>query len=299
MTTPEPFFTAIRIDRPRERVFRITLNRPEARNAQNYQMLYELNDAMNIAARDDEVRVVILAAAGPDFSSGHDLRETTQLETLQSRDPVGVWCGFGCAGAEGRMAREKEVYLGFCERWRSIPKPTIAQVQGRVIAGGLMLVWPCDLIVAASDACFMDNTVAMGVAGAEFFSHPWELGLRKAKEMLFTADFVSADDAWRLGMINHVAAPEKLEAFTLELASKIASKPSFALKLVKEALNAAQDAQGRGAAQNTAFALHQLSHAHNMDQFGMPIDPTGIQSDRVRQSSSRFNRDPHEKKTGS
>jgi enoyl-CoA hydratase len=110
-------------------------------------------------------------------------------------DTVGTWCGFGCEGAAGRMAIEKELYLGLSERWRNIPKPTIAEVQGKVIAGGLMLVWPCDLIVASEDAQFADNTVAMGIAGAEFFNHPWELGARKAKEMLFTCRG-SPDSPW-------------------------------------------------------------------------------------------------------
>ena len=107
-------------------------------------------------------------------------------------DTVGTWCGFSCDGAEAQMAREKEIYLGFSERWRNIPKPTIAEVQGKVIAGGLMLVWPCDLIITSEDAAFADNTVAMGVCGAEFFDHPWELGVRQAKEMLFTSAEVSA-----------------------------------------------------------------------------------------------------------
>lgn len=275
--------TTVLVEKVGPEIMRITLNRPETRNAQSYQMLYELNDAFDIAARDQETKVIILAAAGPHFSSGHDLLATypQQIEQMSAFNPVGTWCGFECAGAEGRMAREKEIYVGFSERWRNIPKVTIAQVQGKVIAGGLALIWPCDLIVATEDAMFADNTVAMGVSGAEFFNHPWELGIRKAKEMLFTADFITAQEAHRLGMVNHVVGREELESFTLELAERIAKKPRFALKLVKEALNAAQDAQGRPAAMNTSFALHQLSHAHNMDLFGTPIDPSGIMSKSV------------------
>ena len=189
---------------------------------------------------------------------------------------VGTWCGFECAGAEAQMAREKEIYIGFSERWRNIPKPTIAEVQGKCIAGGLMLVWPCDIIVAADDAAFLDNTVAMGVGGAEFFNHPWELGVRKAKELLFTADWLSAQEAEKLGMVNHVVPRDTLTSFTLALAEKIATKPLFALKLAKEAVNAAQDAQGRSSAMQTAFALHQLAHSHNMQVHGMLIDPSGI-----------------------
>jgi enoyl-CoA hydratase len=277
-----PEYATILYDKPRDRVARITLNRPETRNAQDTRLLYELNDAFDVAAQDDGVHVIILAANGPHFSSGHDLRETELRDVMSQYRTVGTWCGFGCAGAEAQMAREKEIYLGLSERWRNMPKPTIAAVQGRVIAGGLMLVWPCDLIVASDDASFSDNTVLMGVSGAEYFGHPWELGVRKAKEMLFTAEPIGADEALRLGMVNHVVAAGELETFTLSLAERIAAKPLFALKLAKEAVNAAQDAQGRVNAMQTSFALHQLCHSHNTTVFGMAIDPSGIDPKVVR-----------------
>lgn len=174
------------------------------------------------------------------------------------------------------MAREKEIYLGLSERWRNIPKPTIAAVQGKCIAGGLMLAWPCDIIVASDDAQFLDNTVEMGVGGVEFFHHPYEVGARKAKEMLFTADWLSAQEAKALGMVNQVAPRAELERYTLALAERIAKKPAFALKLAKEAVNAAEDAAGRKSAMDVAFALHQLAHSHNMQVHGMMIDPTGV-----------------------
>jgi enoyl-CoA hydratase len=174
------------------------------------------------------------------------------------------------------MAVEEEIYLGMCRRWRNIPKPTIAQVQGKCIAGGLMLAWVCDLIVASDDAMFSDPVVQMGVCGVEYFAHPWELGARKAKEMLFTADWVTAEEAHRLGMVNHVVPRDELESFTLALAQKIAEKPSFALKLAKEAVNQTLEAQGQWQAMLAVFNLHQLAHAHNQELFGMRIDPTGI-----------------------
>ena len=261
-----------------EHIVRIVLNRPDSRNAQDTGLLYALNDAFDRAAQDDAVKVIILAAAGPHFSSGHDLRENGTIgEQMAPFDVVGTWCGFGCAGAEARMAREKEIYLGLSERWRNIPKPTIAQVQGKCISGGLMLAWPCDLIVAAHDAAFCDNTVGMGVGGVEYFGHPWELGPRKAKELLFTADWLTAQEARSLGMVNHVVPADELAEFTLDLAKRIATKPLFALKLAKEAVNAAEDAQGRASAMNTAFALHQLAHSHNMQVHGMAVDPSGLQ----------------------
>ncbi len=269
-------FQTLLYETPAPHIARIVLNRPDTRNAQDTRLLYELNDAFDKAAQDNDIKVIILAANGPHFSSGHDLRERDTHAAMKDYPTVGTWCGFECAGAEAQMAREKEIYIGFSERWRNIPKPTIAEVQGKCIAGGLMLVWPCDIIVAADDAAFLDNTVAMGVGGAEFFNHPWELGVRKAKELLFTADWLTAAEAEKLGMVNHVVPRYELTTFTLTLAEKIATKPLFALKLAKEAVNAAQDAQGRSSAMQTAFALHQLAHSHNMQVHGMLIDPSGI-----------------------
>lgn len=269
-------FETILVERPEPAILRITLNRPEARNAQNATMLYELNAAFDIAARDEEVSVVILAANGPHFSAGHDLNIDGFPAEMAQWDPVGTWCGFGCKGAEGRMAIEAELFTGLPERWRNIPKVTIAQVHGKVISGALALVWPCDLVVAADNASFADLTVDLGVAGSEYFNHPWELGIRKAKELLFTADFFDAQEAYRLGMVNHVVPLDQLESFTFALARKISRKPAFALKLIKEALNAAQDAQGRASTQNISFALHQLTHAHNEQVYGMPIDPSSL-----------------------
>ena len=265
-------------DEPADHVARITLNRPEKRNAQDTNFLYQLNAAFDRAAIDDNVKVIVLASNGPHFSAGHDLMEPDPVGAMGQWRTVGTWCGFGCAGAESQMAREKELYLGLCERWRNIPKPTIAQVQGKCIAGGMMLAWPCDIIIASENASFQDNTVAMGVGGVEFFAHPWELGIRQAKEFLFTGGWLSARDAWRMGMVNHVVADDELAEFALGMARTISSRPMFALKLAKEALNAAQDAQGRVNAMQTAFALHQLAHSHNMQRFGMLVDPSGIPS---------------------
>jgi enoyl-CoA hydratase len=266
-------FETVLFERPSEKVARIVLDRPEVRNAQSMRMLYELNGAFDLAAQDDSVSVIILAANGPDFSAGHDLRESDALQVVTDHHRVGTWCGFGCAGAESQMAVEKEMYIGLSERWRNLPKPTIAAVQGKVIAGGLMLVWPCDLIVAADDALFCDNTVSMGVSGAEFFNHPFEVGVRKAKEMLFTSDFLTAEEVHRLGMVNHVVPLDDLQSYTLELASRIAEKPLLALRLAKEAVNVAQDNQGRVNAMQTSFAYHQLCHSHNQQVHGMIIDP--------------------------
>jgi len=283
-----PEFQTILYETPSEGIVRIVLNRPDKRNAQNTRMLYELNSAFEYAAEDDAVKVVILAANGPHFSAGHDLAEDTRLSNMDEFKSVGLWCGYACAGAEGHMGFEKEVYLGFSERWRNFAKPTIAEVQGKCIAGGLMLVWPCDIIMAADNAQFCDNTVNMGIAGAEFFNHPWELGVRKAKEFLFTADSFSAEEAHRLGMVNHVVPLAELQSATLALAQKIAAKPMFVLKLLKEAVNTAEDVQGRANAMKTSFALHQLSHSHNMELYGLRADPSFLRDSGFAAKNPRF-----------
>ena len=194
-------YEAITYEVPAPGVARIMLDRPEVANAQNKQMLYELNDAFDVAVADDEVKVIILGANGKHFSSGHDLRDGADFADFDTVMPVG---GFTQPGAHGMMAREEEVYLGFCQRWRVVPKPTIAQVQGKVIAGGLMLVWPCDLVVASDDASFSDPVVAFGVNGVEYFAHAFELGPRRAKELLFTGEAMGAEEAKAIGMVNRV-----------------------------------------------------------------------------------------------
>ena len=224
--------------------------------------------------RDDSVRVIILAADGKHFSSGHDLRAGTDMAGI---DPIGTWCCFGAEGAEGYMATEAEMYVGLCWRWRNIPKPTIAQVQGKVIAGGLMLVWPMDLVVCSDDATFSDPVVAFGVNGHEYFTHPFEAGARLAKEMLFTGRAITADEAYRRGMVNRVVAGTDLERETLALAEHIARRPSFGLTLAKQSVNNSLDAMGMYTAIQSAFGLHHVGHNHNLRLYDSLVDPTGLQ----------------------
>ena len=186
-------------------VTRITMNRPEYRNAQNSAMTYALDDAFYAAAADDEVKVIILAGEGKHFSAGHDIGTPGRDIDQSFPRRAGLWWDHvGKDGAESRYAREEEVYLGMCRRWRELPKPVIAQVQGACIAGGLMLAWICDLIVAADDAFFADPVVRMGIPGVEYFAHPWVMGPRQAKEFLFLGERVDAARALQLGMVNRV-----------------------------------------------------------------------------------------------
>jgi enoyl-CoA hydratase len=259
---------------PAPGVARLTLNRAYAKNAQSLSLLHALDDQFTRAMRDEDVRVIILAAAGSDFSAGHDLRKLLDSEEPAQFGGRASSGNFEGPGGEGYMAREEEAYMQMCRRWRNLTKPTVAQVQGNCIAGGLMLAWVCDLIIASDDAKFLDPVLAWGGNGVEYFAHPWEFGPRKAKELLFTGDTFTAEEAWRLGMVNHVVPRGELEAYTLGLATRIAQKPSFALKTAKQSVNAAVDAQGQQQALDTAFQIHHLTHYQNRVLFGGKlVDP--------------------------
>ena len=267
-------WSRVRYDTPADGVARITLARAEAANAQDYLMLSELNKAFDAAAQDDSVRVIVLAADGKHFSSGHDLRDDPDMDDFE---PVGTQCHFDAAGAEGYMAREAEMYVGLCWRWRNLPKPTIASVQGKVIAGGLMLVWPMDLIVCSDDATFSDPVVAFGVNGHEYFVHPYEAGQRLAKDMLFTGRAITAHEALQHGMVNRVVPRADLETETLALATHIAKRPMFGLTLAKQSVNNSMDAMGMYTSIQSAFGLHHVGHNHNRLVHGSLVDPTGVQ----------------------
>lgn len=281
MTETPPSDSSVLYETPAEGVARVVLNRPSKHNAINPRMIYEVNAAFDRALYDDSIKVIILSANGRHFSAGHDITETVEeyCDFVQSSpDKVGTWSGFKEPAAHGWYAAESEAYLQTAKRWRNLSKPTIAQVQGKCIAGALIFAWVCDLIVASEGAIFSDPVVTFGVSGVEWLAHPWELGHRKAKELLFTADSWTAQEAWRLGMVNHVVPDEQLGDFTLSLARKIAGKPSFALKMAKEAVNRTLDIQGQSNAIDAAFSLHHLCHNQNFRVFGWGMDPTHVPS---------------------
>lgn len=248
------------------RVARITLNRPQARNAQNRGMLVELGEAFERAEADDIVRVVILRGAGSAFSAGHDLGTA---ESIAEREPgPDQHPSFGCnggtlGGAEGRVRQEWHYYFENTKRWRKLRKITIAQVHGKVLSAGLMLAWCCDLIVAADDTVFADVVgTRLGMCGVEYFAHPWEFGPRKAKELLLTGDSINAEEACALGMVSKVFAAGDLSERTVEFAARIGKVPSMAAMLIKDSVNQAQDAMGFSTALDACFTIHQLNHAH-------------------------------------
>jgi enoyl-CoA hydratase len=250
---PERQFILYETDGP---VALLTLDRPEARNAQHPPFLEQLDLAYRRAEDDAGVKVIVLRANGPHFSAGHDISPDSMRLFRKEIDLEN-------RGVEGHYAWEEVNYLGLSRRWRDIPKPTIAAVQGKCIAGGLMLCWPCDLILASDDAQFADPVARMGIGGVEYHGHTWELGARKAKELLFTGQFIDAQEAWRLGMVNRVVPRAELDKATLELARKIAEMDSFALRMSKAAVNRTLDAMGQWNAMQTVFDLHHLGHAHS------------------------------------
>lgn len=262
----------IRYEKPAPAIARIVLARPEKRNAQDKSMLYAIDDAFTRAVRDDDVRVIILAADGPDFSSGHDLGAMWEMDDAPTKGLTG---GFNGGGAEGWYATEEELFTGLSLRWRDIPRPTIAEVRGRVIGGGLMLMWPCDLVVASDNATFADPVTAFDMNGAEYFTHLWELGARRAKELLFTGDAISAREAHQIGMVNRVVPDDQLENEALRLAQRIAERPPFGIRMAKRSVNIGLDIQGQRTAVEAAFGLHHVGHSHNHRVHGVMADPNG------------------------
>jgi len=247
----------------------VTMNRPRYRNAQNSAMTYALDEAFTRAVDDPQVSVIVLAGAGEHFSAGHDIGTPGRdVQRSFPRRAVLWWDHVGAPGADGRYAREAEVYLGMCRRWREIPKPTIAMVQGACIAGGLMLAWCCDLIIASDDAFFADPVLRMGIPGVEYFAHPWMLGPRLAKEILFTGDRFGARRAYEVGMVNDVVPRAELAERTFAVADRIATMPRFGLSLAKRAVNQCEDLMGMRSGMEAAFGLHHLAHAHNAETAG-------------------------------
>jgi enoyl-CoA hydratase len=257
----------------------VTMSRPQYRNAQNSAMTYALDAAFTRAVEDDDVHVIVLAGEGEHFSAGHDIGTPERDHHVHYENRAVVWWDHvDRAGGDQRFAREMEVYLGMCRRWRELPKPTIAMVQGACIAGGLMLAWVCDLIVASDDAFFADPVVRMGIPGVEYFAHPWVLGPRFAKEILYTGDRFTAQRAHEVGMVSRVVPRADLERETLALASRIAAMPAFGLALTKKAVNQCEDQMGLRNGIDSAFGLHQFALAHNAEVGTDSLGGVGIKA---------------------
>ena len=227
----------------------ITLNRPDAANAQNTALIEALDAAFDRAEEDDEIRVVILAAEGKHFSAGHDLKELLAGEEYWAaqRDTP-----------EGKLRHEQTMYFDKLVRIRDFRKPTIAAVQGACSAAGLMLACMCDLIVAADDAQFSNPVLRMSGVGVELLIEPWELGPRKAKEFLFLAQVITAADAERFGLVNRVVTRAELASTARAMAAQVALIPPLTAETVKASINNMVDTMGQRESWRYHFMLHQF-----------------------------------------
>jgi enoyl-CoA hydratase len=208
---------------------RVKLNRPRYLNAQSQLMLEEMDDAFNAAVSDNDVRVIILSGEGDHFSSGHDLGTPEEKEDQVRRAyPQGV---------PGVFIRMQKIFLEYGFRWRDLPKPTIAMVHGYCIYGGWQIASSMDFIVAAEDTKFLTSFI-------EYFSVPWDLGIRQTKEVLFQNSFISPQKAMELGFVNRVVPRERLEQETLAMAETFAETDPFLIRMTKLSINQAQDAMG-------------------------------------------------------
>jgi enoyl-CoA hydratase len=241
----------------------ITLNRPGFNNAQNGQMTYALDDAFNRAVQDDNVRCIVLGGNGKHFSAGHDIGTPGRDVHKHFENRLMVPGHVNKPAAELLYTREQEQYLGMCRRWRDVSKPTIAMVQGACIAGGLMLAWVCDLIVATDDAFFQDPVNRMGIPGVEYFAHAFELPPRVAKEFLLLGERMTAQRAEQFGMVNKIVTRDELRATVAEMAAKLVAQPRLGNWLTKQAVNHVEELRGKRSAMDAVFHMHHFAHAQN------------------------------------
>ena len=231
----------------------ITMNRPKVANAQNTALIDAVDAAFDHADADDDVRVVVLAGAGKHFSAGHDLK------AIVGHEGADEWVAMRDT-PEGKFRHEQVMYVERCRRIHDFRKPTIAAVQGKCVAAGLMLACMCDLIVAADDAAFSNPVLRMSGAAVELLVEPWELGIRQAKEFLLAAEELDAQEALRLGLVNRVVPREELAERVGDLARRIALVPPVTAQVVKASINHVAELQGQSASWKYHFMAHHWVH---------------------------------------
>ena len=211
-------------------VARLILNRPERLNAQSHRLLYEMDAAFAQAASDPQVRIVVLSGSGRSFSSGHDIDSPEAVEERRERerDDADRW-------ALGE--RYKQLYVDMHMRWRNLPKPTLAMVHGYCFFGGWMIAAAMDIVYASDDALFVPTY-------GDYMTTCWDVGPRKAKELLFGNRIITAKEAMEWGFVNRVFPPDKLEAETLSYAARVAENDAVSLRAIKHTINQSQDMQG-------------------------------------------------------
>jgi enoyl-CoA hydratase len=217
----------------------ITLNRPQYRNAQSYHLLDDLDAALDAAAADHEVKVIIVRGAGGNFSSGHDLGTPEQVALRQERGIPESGIGF----YDSFRHYNYDITL----KWRNLPKPTIAMVEGFCIYGGWMIAAAMDLVFAAPDALFLAGLV-------EYYCIPFDVGVRKAKELLFESRFITAEEARDVGFVSRVMPKDRLFDETMNYARRCAENSHMVLRMAKLATNKIQDLGGYTTGVEGAFA---------------------------------------------
>ncbi|HEY7762096.1 MAG TPA: enoyl-CoA hydratase-related protein [Actinomycetota bacterium] len=246
-------------------VRRLTMNRPDALNALNGELIEAISEAVHVASADDAVNVVILRGAGRAFCAGYDLNEDAEGGEHDAR----YW------HEELALSTERMLELLDC------PKPTIAQVHSYCLAGGTDLMLACDLAVVADDAKFGYVDVRFGSGVVSMFL-PWVVGVRQAKELLFTGeDRVSAEEALRIGMVNRVVPADELDAATLALANEIAKNEPFVVQTTKRAVNRAWDVAGFRVAMAANTELDTMIETTNLparDQFRRITQEEGLKA---------------------
>jgi enoyl-CoA hydratase len=246
-------------------VRRLTMNRPKALNALNHELTEAMSDALGAAGSDPSVSVVILRGAGRAFCAGYDLNEDAAEGELDARD----WYR-GLAESSAKMME-----------FLDCPKPTIAQVHSYCLAGGTDLMLACDLAVVADDSYFGYVDVRFG-SGVVSMLLPWVVGVRTAKEMLFTGeDRIPADEALRLGLVNRVVARDDLDDATLALANEIAKNEPFVVQTTKRAVNRAWDVAGLRAALAANIELDVMIETANLpsrDEFRRITQEQGLKA---------------------
>ena len=225
-------------------VARITMARPEYRNAQSVQLVEELDRAFSRARHDADVRAIVLGGEGTSFSAGHDLGSPEEKEEIEFRSTAGI-------RAVGE--RSWDLYAELTMRWRDLPKPTIAAVQGHCIYAGWSLASAMDFVVAADDARFVPHL-------SEYFSLPWIIGTRRAKEVLMLNRALDASEALELGMVTEVVPVAELADRANRLAARIAANDPAMMRLIKGAVNGVEDTMGFQAAVRTGQAYNVLGY---------------------------------------
>ncbi|MDA0892203.1 MAG: enoyl-CoA hydratase-related protein [Proteobacteria bacterium] len=205
-----------------DRIATIWLNRPRYRNAQSRLMLNEMTDAFRKLDYDNSVKVIILAGRGEHFSAGHDLGTPEELED-QVTLPYGK-------GTVANVNRSWHLFIENSLRWRDVKKPTIAAVQGYCIFGGFMIASCMDVIVAFKNAKFLPSHV-------QLFNAPWDLGIRKAKQILFENRFIDADEALDLGLVSEVTEDGDHYEAAFSQAQRIAENSLLTLRMLKHSIN--------------------------------------------------------------